>query len=184
MNDVDNDLKRTTAAAKSAMDATAKRGRPKGPGVSDAAKTTAAMILEALAGLRGPSDAARELGVSVMRFYQLEKRAIDGLIAACEPRPIGRQPSGGPDPDRLMRECERLRHDVTRHQALLRSAQRALGVQPAPAAGTKAEGAKRAKRQPTVRALSIAKKLRVASEPQPDGEASASTTIRADSPEG
>jgi hypothetical protein len=165
----DRSVQSAVSAARAAIAQTPKRrGRPPGapPGhrlkpsaLSDAARTSAAVVLEVLAGIRGPSDAAKALGVSAMRYYQLEKRAVEGLVAGCEPRPMGRQP-GVRDDGRLQKECDRLKQDVSRHQALLRSAQRALGVAPAPAATGKPEPGKRMKRKPTVRALSIVNRLR------------------------
>lgn len=56
------------------------------------AKRLAAVVLDVLAGSRTPPQAAETLGVSLPRFYQLEARAVGGLIAACESRPRGRQP--------------------------------------------------------------------------------------------
>ncbi len=179
------------SAARVAMDKTPKRrGRPPGApsmhrlkpsAVSDRARASAAIVLEVLAGIRGPGDAANALGVSAMRYYQLEKRAVEGLVAACEPRPIGRQ-AGGREDGRLAKECERLKQDVSRHQALLRSAQRALGVAPAPAhAGTAKPGpGKRMKRKPTVRALSIVNRLRSSAAAAASGNAAQPSTMPSD----
>ncbi len=50
----------------------------------------AALILEVLAGVRTPAGAATALGIRLPRCYLLEQRAIQGLISACEPRPVGR----------------------------------------------------------------------------------------------
>ena len=60
----------------------------------------AAVILDVLAGSRTPPQAAEALGVSLPRYYQLEARALGGLVAACESRPRGRQPEvdGGAGP--------------------------------------------------------------------------------------
>jgi len=56
--------------------------------VADArARTAAALILEVLAGLRTPGEAAETLGLSLPRYYHLEERAIAGLTAACAPAP-------------------------------------------------------------------------------------------------
>src|SRR5262249_41138761 len=53
------------------------------------AKRLAAAILEALAGVRGPAEVAQALGISLARYYQVETRALGGLLAACEPRRRG-----------------------------------------------------------------------------------------------
>jgi hypothetical protein len=46
------------------------------------ARRLAAAVLEVLAGVRSPSDAARVLGLSLARYYQLEQRALAGLVTA------------------------------------------------------------------------------------------------------
>src|SRR5207237_1267514 len=75
-----------------------RRGRPpsSGPGgaelgkeASRQARRLAAMVLEVLAGARTPTEAAQALELCVPRYYQLESRALRGLLAACEPAPPG-----------------------------------------------------------------------------------------------
>src|SRR5215472_9787580 len=94
-------------------------GTPVHPEASPEAKRLAAAILEVLAGARGPSEAAQVLGISLARYYQLENRAIAGLVGACEPRRRGR---GSSEPVNelasLRQECQRLRRDCARQQAL------------------------------------------------------------------
>ena len=87
------------------------------PPASVEAKRLAAAILEVLAGLRGPSEAAQVLGISLARYYQLENRAVAGLVMSCEPRRRGRG-STGPVNDlaALRQECQRLRRDCARQQ--------------------------------------------------------------------
>jgi hypothetical protein len=53
------------------------------------AQRWAAVILEVLAGVRTPAQAAEALSVSLPRYYQLETRALRGLVASCEARPKG-----------------------------------------------------------------------------------------------
>src|SRR5262249_46597844 len=60
---------------------------PRGGGV---ASRVAACVLEVLAGVRTPAEAAGELAVSLPRYYQLEQRALQGLVRGCEPPPRGR----------------------------------------------------------------------------------------------
>src|SRR6266446_3622667 len=50
-----------------------------------AAKRMAAAILEVLAGARTPLDAATALAVSLPRYYQLESRALEGLVSVHPP---------------------------------------------------------------------------------------------------
>jgi hypothetical protein len=134
------------------------------PPASIEAKRLAAAILEVLAGARGPSEAAQVVGISLARYYQLENRAIAGLLSACEPR-RRRRGSAGPVNElaALRQECQRLRRDCARQQALVRAAQRTVGLNPPavqetpPSTGS---GKKRRKRRPRARALKMAALLR------------------------
>ncbi len=120
------------------------------------AKKTAAVVLEVLAGVRSPTDAAEALGVSPTRYYILESRALQGLVDALEPRPAGPPVQPEKQLARLTREVDNLRHEVARYQALARAAQRTLGVTPARTEKrSKRKGGKRRKK-PTVRALKAA----------------------------
>lgn len=154
-----------------AQPAAAKRPRkPKGPHSvppgSDPANRMAAAILEVLAGIRTPTDAALALEVSLPRYYQLETRAVAGLVEACEPRPVGKQPSLENRLAVLERELEQARREAARQQTLVRVAHRSLGLKSAPVVEPKgAKDAKegkgrRRKRRPVVRALKAAAVLR------------------------
>ena len=121
------------------------------------AKKTAAILLDVLAGSRTPTQAAETLGVSLPRYYQLESRGLDGLLAACEPRPRGRQAATGTKDETLRRDNERLRRELSRQQSLVRLTQRTIGVaSPPPVKPT----GKRKARRPTVRAMRRAEELR------------------------
>lgn len=152
-----------------------RRGRPPGsPNVkkpalkspsdisgSAEAKRTAAVILEVLAGLRLTSEAALALEISEGCYYATEARALQGLVAACEPRQPG---ASGPSPEQeletLKKEKARLEREHARLAALVRATQRTVGLAPAPAEQTIATGQKRKKRRPTVRALVASEALR------------------------
>jgi hypothetical protein len=128
------------------------------------AKRLAAAILEVLAGMRGPSEAAKVLGISLARYYQLETRALAGLLAGCEPQRRGGR-KGPTELSALRQECERLRRECARQQALIRAAQRTVGLAPPPAApppppSSGNAGRKRRKRRPRARALKVAALLR------------------------
>ena len=134
------------------------------------ANRIAVAILEVLAGLRTPAEAAQSLQISLPRYYVLETRALEGLVAACEPKPLGKQPTPETRIAALEKELQQTRHECARQQALVRAAQRTVGLT-LPAARTvkqKAEGTKEAtkkggkrrRRRPTVRALRAAKTLR------------------------
>jgi hypothetical protein len=141
------------------------RGRQPGPGKdlgegasAEARKRTAA-ILEVLAGTRTPTAAAEALGVSLPRYYLLEVQALHGMLVACEPRTIGRTASPESALAALRRECEQLRRDCARQQALVRAAQRTIGLPPPTPAKAESNGKKRRRRRPTARALRAVARL-------------------------
>jgi hypothetical protein len=148
-------------AAKRASRVPTRAGPPQGSGD---AKRVAAAILEVLAGARTPTDAATALGTSLPRYYLLEQRAVQGLLTACEPRPKGRTLTEGRRIVELERQVGRLTRDCGRQQALLRAAQRAVGLPAVPlpkhAAGASGSGKKGRKRRPAVRALKAVAVLR------------------------
>jgi hypothetical protein len=92
------------------------------------ARLVASGILEVLAGVQTPSDAAKALGVSVPRYYLWEQRALEGLVRACEPRPKGKVASERHRIAVLEKEVTRLRQECVRQQALVRAAQRTIAL--------------------------------------------------------
>jgi hypothetical protein len=131
------------------------------------ARRRAAAVLEVLAGVRTPAEAAAAVGVTLPRYYLIEQRAIGALVASCEPVQRGPQLSDQRRIAALEREIVRLKREAGRHQALARAAQRTLGLTP-PVAGrdngktaekAATSGKSRRKRRPTVRALRLAKEL-------------------------
>src|SRR5208283_2694289 len=122
------------------------------------AKRLAAAILEVLAGVRTPTEAATALGLSVPRYYQVETQALRGLLEACEPKPRGRVRSVETEVKTLSKENQRLQRELTRHQALARAAQRVVGLSP-PAPVVNKAGKKPRKRR-VARALSVAERLK------------------------
>jgi hypothetical protein len=125
---------------------------------SPEARKRAALILEVLAGVRTPAQAATALGVSLPRYYQLESRALRGLLAGCESKPRGPGRSLERELAQARRDHQRLQRELGRQQALVRMAQRSIGVPPA-APLTKPAGAKKRPRRPVARALSAAAHL-------------------------
>lgn len=123
------------------------------------AKQRAAAILEVLAGGRTPTQAAQALGVSLGRYYLLEDKALAALVAACEPQPRGPSPDGARRVASLERECERWQRECARQQALVRAAQRSIGLAAPPPPAAKDKSKKR-RRRPVVRALAAAQRLR------------------------
>ncbi len=122
------------------------------------ARRLAAAVLEVLAGARTPGEAATALGLSLPRYYQLEQRAVRGLVAALEPQPRGRRPDPGHEAETLRRETVRLRRELGRQQALVRTAQRAIGLPPPPTAPARPAG-KKPRRRKVARALRLAAQL-------------------------
>jgi hypothetical protein len=144
-----------------------KRGRPVGKSAGGAtlgqdasrdARRVAAAILEVLAGARTPIEAASALTLSLPRYYQVETQALRGLVSACEPRPRGRQASPTRDLAVLQKENERLRREAARHQALVRAAQRSIGLAPPPPAPARPSG-KKPRRRRLARGLAAAARL-------------------------
>ena len=151
----------------------ASRKRHRLRGGTGQANRIAVAILEVLAGLRTPAEAAQSLQISVPRYYVLETRALEGLVAACEPKPLGKQPTPETRIAALEKELQQARHECARQQALVRAAQRTVGLTlPATRPGKqKAEPAKKGRqRRPTVRALRAAKTLRENSSVPPSAE--------------
>jgi hypothetical protein len=155
-------------------------GRPRdaGPGglefskeASREARRVAAMVLEVLAGARTPTEAAQALAVCLPRYYQLETRALRGLLSACEPMAKGRQPNPAHELARLQRDKERLQREVLRQQALVRAAQRGVGL-PAPPPPSKKPGKKTRRR--LARALNVAARLHKANQEAAPAEAASS----------
>ncbi len=154
-----------------------KGGRPKGPATpkpppevaaSSQARRIAAVLLEVLAGLRATGSAAKELGITPMRFYQIEERAIGGLIAACEPRPSGLQPErrDALELASLREQVRKQAQELNQARSVLRTTRRQLGVATAPEPiavkpGTRKDGkpTKAKVRRPTVRALTMVRRL-------------------------
>lgn len=143
-----------------------------GKKTSPEANRRAAVILEVLAGERLPSEAAQALGVSVTHYYLLERKALEALLASCQPQPKGRTaPSAEKQLARLERQLEKCRRECQRQAALVRATQRAVGLPLAASSTTtgkqprrnKKEGSSTAKRprrrRPTVRALRAAETL-------------------------
>jgi hypothetical protein len=128
------------------------------------AKQRAAAILEVLAGARTPTQAAQALGVSLARYYLLEDKALAGLLAACEPQPRGPGTDTGRRLAALERDCQRWQRECARQQALVRAAQRTIGLAAPAPAPAKDKGKKRRSRRPVVRALQAAARLRTGEE--------------------
>ena len=127
---------------------------------SEEARRAAAVVLDVLAGVRTPADAASALGVTPLRYLALERRGIEGLLGACERRARGPRRSAERELAILKRESSRLERENARSAALLRVAQRALGLRGTQTKGPAKDARGRKRRKPTVRALRVAAALR------------------------
>lgn len=167
-----------TAAIPSPCPPTASRpGRRPRRGMSPAAqaaagsrdaKRVAAAILEVLGGARTPAEAAAALGISLVRYYLMETRALTGLVTGCEPPVDRRRRSADRERATLQKDLERARRECARYQALARAAQRTIGLAaPPPRPGKARPGGKHRPRPPTVRALKAAALLQSGPEPTP-----------------
>jgi hypothetical protein len=125
-------------------------------------------ILEVMAGTLGPSEAAAALGISAPKYYMVETRALEGMLAACEPR----RPGYAHTPERelasLKKKYGKMERECARYQALARAAQRTVGLSTAKAKQGESKKGKR-KRKPTVRALTLAKRLRIEQDDESQG---------------
>jgi hypothetical protein len=166
------------SAGGAAAQAPRARHTPGGAGLgqqaSGEARRLAAAILEVLAGARTPRQAAQALGVSLPRYYQLETRALQALVAGCESRPRGPSRTAEKELLVLKRQQERLERELGRQQTLVRLAQRTLGLSPPRTEPAKPGGKGQRRRRAVVRALQAARHLQ---EPSPAPAVAASDVV-------
>jgi hypothetical protein len=127
---------------------------------SEGARRMAALVLESWSGARGPVDAARAMGVALVRYYQLEARALQAVISSLEPRTRGRQATPADSQRRQEEQRRRLERELHRYQALYRSAAKSLGIAPAEQVSTDKKSKPKRRRRITrgervARALSL-----------------------------
>ena len=111
------------------------------------AQRRAAVILEVLAGIRTAQEAARLLKISPNSYYIVERKALSGLVAACEP--VARRGTT-PGLERLVHQLERqlarCQRECQRQAALVRATQRAVGLPATPTPETGGDHASPSKR--------------------------------------
>jgi hypothetical protein len=155
-------MKKAKSLARSTSQPVRRQTSPPAQTLSEAQRLAAA-ILEVLAGLRSPPGAAELLSISLPRYYQLEARALEGLVAALAPRQKGKQSSLESRLKQLEKELEAALRQCARQEALVRVTQRSLGLAPLakpPAPTVTGNGKSRRRRKPMVRALKAARNLR------------------------
>ncbi len=138
-----------------------------------------AAILEALSGESGVTEASEKLGISLSRYYQLEARALQGMLNALEPRPRGIQKTPEREIKALQAEKRQLTLDLRRHQSLLRAAHRTLGL----AKGGRKKASSKVRRG--VRGKTVRKTLRrEGDEPKGAGDGTAKRDVDTGGPGG
>ena len=113
------------------------------PGIE---RRRAVLILEVLAGIKSAGDASEELGIVMQGYYKLEDRAVKGLVEACKPGPKRDYPR---EVEELTQERDKLLAENARYQALVRTSQVSVGLDP----DKTRKIAKKRNRPPSVRAL-------------------------------
>lgn len=119
---------------------------------SKEARRHAVILLELLTGMRTGAEAAEALGCSPSRVYQLEARALQGVVRAMEPRPRGPRPDSQKQLAEIEREKQSLADELARTQALLRTAYRSFGMPASRATGKKDDSPVRRRRKKPLRA--------------------------------
>jgi hypothetical protein len=132
---------------------------PRIDGGSKEARQMASVILEVLSGLLHPTEAAAAMGINPPRYYILERRALEGLVKACEPAAKGPGKSREKVIANLRLQVKRLEKDVLRYQALARAAQRTIGLSPSKLQPKERNAKGHKRRKPSVRALKVCKTL-------------------------
>ncbi len=128
----------------------------------------AVAVLETLSGEVGVTEAAESLSVSLSRYYQLETRALGGMLTALEPRMKGPQKTPEREIKALKAQNAALEKELRRHQTLLRAARRTVGLGGRRTVGASSEKRGRTKRG--CRGRTVRKTLRrTASEEVRDG---------------
>jgi len=112
---------------------------------SKEAKRQMVVLLETLSGLGTTTEAAERLGVSLSRYYQLETRALQGMLGALEKRPRGPRKTQEGEIKELLADKRALERELRQARSLLRAASRSVGVKPAanPTASKKRKGTRR-----------------------------------------
>jgi len=125
---------------------------------SKRARQITAAVIEALSGEVGTTEAAERLGISHSRYYQLEAKAIQGMLEAVEPRAKGPQMTPEREIRVLKAEKKTLEKELRRHQSLLRAAYRTVGLPARPA--KKSSSKKGAKAARSCRGRTVLQTLR------------------------
>ena len=138
------------------------------PAADQESNRRAALILEVLAGARSAGQAAEALKICTNHYYLLERKALAGLLAACQPQPRGKRPAAEGQLAALQRDLARCQLECQRQAALVRALQRTVGLPASPppekpktrsAKSEKNGSARKRHRRASVRALRMAKEF-------------------------
>lgn len=88
----------------------------------------AACVLEVLAGLRSPEEAAKVIGVSVPTYYNLEAKALKGLLHGCRTESPGRRMALEKRVAEAEQRAAELERQLRRYRSVLRNARRAAQI--------------------------------------------------------
>lgn len=122
-------------------------------GADETMRRNAACVLEVLAGLRSPEEAARTLGVSVPTYYNLEARALHGLLHGCRTESPGRKLALEKKVRVAEARAAELERQLQRYRAVLRNARRAARILGPDGDGDVADGVGRTPRIRATRAI-------------------------------
>lgn len=131
---------------------------------SKAAKQAMVVILETLSGVSTTSEAAERLSISLSRYYQLETRALQGMLSGLEPRARGPKKTKDSEIRALKAEANALKRDLRRATSLLRAASRSVGVK---AAKKRVASKKKARRRGKARGATVLETIRQGANEEP-----------------
>ena len=87
--------------------------------LDEMARRRCLLILSVLSGMKPVTEAIAETGMSRGSYYQLEEKAIDGMLAALGPTPPGRKPDQSAELAELQAKVEKMEAEKRRAERLL-----------------------------------------------------------------
>jgi hypothetical protein len=87
--------------------------------LDEMARRRCLLILSVLSGVKPVSEAIAETGLSRNTYYQLEEKALEGMLAALGPTPPGRKPDQSAEIAALEAKVARMEEEKRRAERLL-----------------------------------------------------------------
>jgi hypothetical protein len=87
--------------------------------LDDMARRRCLLVLAVLSGVKPVTEAIAEAGMSRGSYYQLEEKALDGMLAALGPTPPGRKPDQSAEIAELQAKVEKMEEEKRRAERLL-----------------------------------------------------------------